>query len=258
MAKKKVNFFGNKRLTIPNLVIAYSFRKVNPSYYGYAIRVKRSSDNSEKDILFVNSQLDETDLLNFVGSNDAWVTRWYNQGSGAGAYASPISGNGYKIVVAGVIQTLNGKTTMIPDSGYYGFNMNVPGSTDVSIIWCGKYQANNNNFIYRTGSSGRFYFQNISDTELRFRVDGITAIFSGLTIDSTNQTINGMAYDINNSIRVDMQGVDLGTQPMTFAREVTEFLGGTKQVQEILVFDNNKQSELGDLCDEMNTYYGAY
>jgi hypothetical protein len=63
----------------PNVKAAYSMRKLSSTYTGACIRVRRSSDNTEQDIGFVNDELDTTALLSFVGSNNGYVTTWYNQ-----------------------------------------------------------------------------------------------------------------------------------------------------------------------------------
>jgi hypothetical protein len=51
----------------PNASAAYSLRKVDSAYAGSAIKVRRSSDNTEQDIGFVNNQLDTSSLTTFVG-----------------------------------------------------------------------------------------------------------------------------------------------------------------------------------------------
>jgi hypothetical protein len=50
-----------------------------PTYGGPCLRVRRSSDNSEKDIWFYRGWVDEAELLAFVGSGNGFVTAWYNQ-----------------------------------------------------------------------------------------------------------------------------------------------------------------------------------
>jgi len=45
-----------------------------------AVRVRRSSDNAEKNIGFMGRDLDVQDLLNFVGSGNGYVTVTYAQG----------------------------------------------------------------------------------------------------------------------------------------------------------------------------------
>jgi hypothetical protein len=59
---------------------AYSLRKLKSDYTGSAIRVRRSSDNTEQDIGFIsNMYLDTGSLLSFVGSGHGFVTKWYDQ-----------------------------------------------------------------------------------------------------------------------------------------------------------------------------------
>ena len=88
-------------------------RRLTVKYNGALIRVRRSSDNSESDISF-NSQgvLDSVSLLNFVGANNGFITKWYDQ-----------SGNGYhvdqttaafqpKIISSGSLNLINNKPTI--------------------------------------------------------------------------------------------------------------------------------------------------
>lgn len=56
-----------------------SVRLAVPTYGGPCLRVRRSSDNSEKDIWFYRGWVDEAELLAFVGSGNGFVTAWYNQ-----------------------------------------------------------------------------------------------------------------------------------------------------------------------------------
>jgi len=46
-----------------------------------AVRVRRSSDNAEKDIGFIGKDLDIQDLLNFVGSGNGYIISTYSQGT---------------------------------------------------------------------------------------------------------------------------------------------------------------------------------
>ena len=66
----------------------YSLRKVNSSYTGNCVQVRRSSDNAVANIGFVSNALDTSSLLTFVGSgNDGFVSVWYDQ-SGFGRNVS--------------------------------------------------------------------------------------------------------------------------------------------------------------------------
>jgi hypothetical protein len=93
----------------PNAAVAYSLRRLSKNYAGSAIRVRRGSDNAEQDIGFVDNELDTATLVSFIGASDGWVTTWYDQ-SGLGLDATqPTASVQPFIVLAGVLQELNGK-----------------------------------------------------------------------------------------------------------------------------------------------------
>jgi hypothetical protein len=60
--------------TYSGAAAAYSLRKLNGSYTGSAIRVRRSNDNAEQDIAFdASGNLDTTSMLNFVGGQNLYL-----------------------------------------------------------------------------------------------------------------------------------------------------------------------------------------
>lgn len=82
----------NGELEEQNNNLVYSVRKVVPSYTGYAMRIRRSSDNAEADISFDSANTISTSsvatlvadgsastLGTFTSGTDAFVTIWYNQ-----------------------------------------------------------------------------------------------------------------------------------------------------------------------------------
>lgn len=58
---------------------AFSLRKVNTAYKGPCIRIRRSSDNSETDIFFTQTDIDLQALVDFASGFDCYVTTWYDQ-----------------------------------------------------------------------------------------------------------------------------------------------------------------------------------
>jgi hypothetical protein len=102
----------------PNAAAAYSLRKLRTDYNGFAIRVRRSSDNTEKDIGFVANELDTASLLSFVDAGDGFVTIWYDQSGGGGgndAIETTASGQA-SIVLSGVLNTTNGNVAAFGQS----------------------------------------------------------------------------------------------------------------------------------------------
>ena len=65
--------------TYTGATVAYSMFKLRSAYSGSCIRVRRSSDNTEQDIGFVNNYLDVVSLFSFVGGGNGFVVKWYDQ-----------------------------------------------------------------------------------------------------------------------------------------------------------------------------------
>jgi len=92
----------------PGATAGYSLRKLDATYLGSAIRVRRSSDNTEQDIGFVGMNLDTTALTNFVGAGNGFVTRWYDQTGQLREFAQLTASLQPRIVSLGVIDIANG------------------------------------------------------------------------------------------------------------------------------------------------------
>jgi hypothetical protein len=92
--------------TNPGAYVAYSLRKINSTYNGSVIRVRRSSDNQTADIGFYRYSLDQKALLDFVGNGSGFVTTWYDQ-SGNNRHATQSTNlNQPRIVDSGSTVTL--------------------------------------------------------------------------------------------------------------------------------------------------------
>ncbi len=90
---------------------AFSVRKLRSAYSGSALRVRRSSDNIEQDIGFTGVNLDTASLLSFVGTggtDNGFVTTWYDQTGNGLDIAQGVAVNQPKIVNAGALVTLTG------------------------------------------------------------------------------------------------------------------------------------------------------
>ena len=89
--------------------VAWSLRLLSTDYTGAAIRVRRDNDNNTQDIGFTpDGSLDVTALNSFVGVNNGYVVRWYDQsGNGVDAKQDDLSRQPI-IVRSGVVEKLNG------------------------------------------------------------------------------------------------------------------------------------------------------
>jgi hypothetical protein len=91
----------------PGATAGYSVRKLSTTYSGAAIRVRRSSDNTEQDIGFSGVNLDETALTTFVGAGNGFVTKWYDQGGSGRDFLQSTANEQPRIVSSGTIDKAN-------------------------------------------------------------------------------------------------------------------------------------------------------
>ena len=101
---------------------AYGMRRLNCSYIGTCINVRRSSDNTTQDIGFTaNGDLDTASLKTFVGitgSSYGYVTTWYDQSGNGRDLTQNLLANQPRIVNAGKIDRQNG----LPSIRFIGAN----------------------------------------------------------------------------------------------------------------------------------------
>ena len=152
---------------------AYSFRQLGASYAGPAIRVRRSSDNTEQDIGFTAAgAVDLAALQGFAGGGDAFLTVWYDQSGNGANVSQATTANQPQVVVGGVLVSQGGRlalsststsllTGAVNSSGYTSYTK----STVLSIL-----NAASGNCFFTTGppaatggatiwTNGTAYFQ---------------------------------------------------------------------------------------------------
>lgn len=62
-----------------NVISAVSLKRLSKYYDGACLRVRRSSDNAEKDIYFKGLDVDKVAIQKFCGLGDGFVVKWYDQ-----------------------------------------------------------------------------------------------------------------------------------------------------------------------------------
>jgi hypothetical protein len=96
--------------TYSGAAVAYSVRLLSSTYAGPAIRVRRSSDNTEQNIGFDSSgNLDTASLLSFCGAGNGFVTTWYDQSGNGVNISTSIASQQPLIVQTGVVNLVNSK-----------------------------------------------------------------------------------------------------------------------------------------------------
>jgi Alpha-L-arabinofuranosidase B, catalytic len=93
---------------------AYSVRKLRTAYSGSAIRVRRSSDNEEREIGFTPAgDLDTAALMDHCGSGSGFVTTWYDQSGNVRNAVQTNPANQPRIVNAGAVDVAGGLPAIV-------------------------------------------------------------------------------------------------------------------------------------------------
>lgn len=98
--------------TYTGAAAAYSLRLLRAAYTGYAIKVRRASDNTEQDIGFSNNELDTTSLASFCSGTDGFVTTWYDQSGNGRNATQTTAANQPQIVSSGLVIDVNSKPSL--------------------------------------------------------------------------------------------------------------------------------------------------
>ena len=117
---------------LPFAAAAYSTRLLRSNYTDGAIRVRRSTDNSELDIGFnANGDLDTVQLLAFCGAGSGFVATWYDQSLFARHASQGDPANQPRIVNSGALSLYS----TVPMLEFYtnppNVFINIGGSFDV-------------------------------------------------------------------------------------------------------------------------------
>lgn len=251
--------------TYPGAAAAYSLRKLRTAYTGAAIRVRRSSDNTETDIGFNGGGgLDTTALTTFVGAGNGFVIIWYDQ-SGNGRNATQVGQP--KIISSSVLYTINSKAAINFDTEYF----DVPAFSlvsDVSYFMVQKRKfgsqqglniGNSNGFgaLFSQWNDGNIYFQ---------RVTNSGGFYVGSSDTSTNYQLLE-AYSVSTAMTMYKNAVQYpNTLSGTFSNTTTTFnnigrsSGYNSQAlgQEIIVYTSNQTSNRTGIESNINSFYTIY
>jgi len=257
----------------PGASLGLSLDKLDKNYTGSAIKVRRSSDNNELDIGFVNNELDTASLLTFVGSGDAFVSIWYDQ-SGEGNNLLQTSASLQPIIVkAGVLVTENGKPALNFD-GINDFLLNtsfklnpVPftlfivnkfNETDKLQHLIDQSEGRSAGYLFITNQNDYqyYYYPDIVDVTLA-NSNTSQNLMSQLVADENqkfylNSTLSASATTAINNNPIPTYDFVIGGDPDIGGRSANTFL------QEIIIYKSNQESNITDIQENINNHYSIY
>jgi hypothetical protein len=267
----------------PNAAAAYSLRKLDKDYTGNCIRIRRSSDNAETDIGFVNNYLDTTAIKNFCGSGaGARIVTWFDQ-----------SGNSRSAT-----QSIAGEQPIIMTSNFVFVTIDLISSSEKALFFDGFDDRLINNFStisqpisvfsyvrkdnVTTGLGGVIYdsYNNtgcvlyytglIETTNNRWSISSGAGL-QGTTAGNTNPNlfstlhngtsssihINGQSYASGNAGTNGLNGLSIGNIRGNPSRIVTGY-GLDGRIAELIIYGSNQSSNRTGIENNINDYYNIY
>jgi hypothetical protein len=246
--------------TYSSATVAYSLRKLRNGYYGFAIRVRRSSDNAEQDIAFkTDGTLDTTSLLAFVGAGNGFVTTWYDQsGNGYNAYQSTAINQ--PLIVSSGSLTTNGGKPAIRCAGSTGLLINqISLGTTHSMFAVIDWSGSNKEYFGSFGNSWAFY-----QVDGEYKASG--AVGRTNAAFTTNRFL-GTLLRVNTQLQYYQNSATLGSTFTINANNVFNLsnligedysYGFTGDQQEAIIYTSSMASSRTAIESNINSYYSIY
>jgi len=191
--------------SFPGSNLALSTRRVNPDYTGYAMRVRSQLLTQDADVAFdenhtisLSSKVSgsDTTLADFLGSNDGYVTTWYDQSNSGNHYYQSTENMMPTIVKNGVVVTGD---LGLPAVSFDGENDRLSGNgikmnhlTTVCSFDTSNTSANNlNGLVGKTAGTRSYIFvsnDNGAFDNYAISVDGNTSDEADVFINSSGVT----------------------------------------------------------------------
>jgi hypothetical protein len=259
----------------PNAIVAYSLRKLRNAYTGDAIRVRRSSDNTELNIGFVNNELDTVSVSSFCSGTNGFVTTWYDQSGNGNNLTQANATNQALIVSSGSVKLRNSKPTMTTDGGdFYETIMGLYASTtNLSSYQVVTELSNNTNNDFVFGVTSNAY--GAGDNNIFLRKNGAlfeAQVTNGITTASatlprnTNQNILSMIYrgginftlwrNSTSSVNSVVAASVNPTKELEVASGLNATLGGEWDFQEKIDWKTDQTANASAIRTNIANYYG--
>jgi len=261
--------FGSTPLlldTYPSATVAYSLRKLRTAYAGSAIRVRRSSDNTEQDIGFVGNVLDTASLLTFCGVSNGFITRWYDQSTNANDATTTTFSLQCQVVISGAMITdvYNGKFTTVWANDQYPILTSIPIAQNFTMFAV-VTRALSNNGLFPLGSSPSPYIFNWNSfgTATSQITSGLVTHQVGFTtigdyIVSVLRDSSNVLKAFRNSTAL-TTGVSTGTPTVALRFGFSQGAGSTGRMQEMIFWNNQDlESSRSNIESNINSYYSVF
>jgi len=196
---------------------AYSLRKLKSSATK-AVRVREDNGNTEIDIGFSGTLLDEAALLNHCGSANGLVTKWYDQSGNGNDASNSNASEQPQIVSSGTVIKENGEPTLEFDGGDDDLilkDLDLPDITVSAKVQCDDPGGVNSILGSKfNGTASELEFEILSNQYKWKAFDGADHGFSGnFSANSNFVKLQGVYNNNTNEGKLYENNVLLGTEP---------------------------------------------
>ena len=244
-----------------NAAAAYSVRKLRTLYTGNAIRVRRSSDNTEQDIGFTAlGNLDTSSLTSFCGSGNGFVTTWYDQSGNARNATQTTAANQPQIVSSGSVIVVNSIPSInFPTSQTLTYTTLTP-STVLGVYKIDSIQTIQYLTFNTTSPAGNFLSTSFLNGPGVF--DGTNLVDSNFGNNLNHRLINFNYNGSINQVAVNAAAffnLTAGTNNFSVnSIGRPDFSGIYGKIQECIIYTSSQSSNKTGISTNINSYYGIY
>ena len=257
--------------TYSGAAAAYSLRQLSSTYTGNAIKVRRSSDNTTKDIGFVSNVLDTATLETFCSGTDGFVTTWYDQSGNANNATQATASRQPKIVSSGSTILENGKAAVQFDGSVNTPNLLVSAfsssisTTTASIVFnapSGDFifddndTVNKNSLYLISGNTIRLYGGEGSPNNFTHSISPDT--WGDRHLVSFVSDVANSKLGIDGSFTSSALGAATTMSGVTLGSAATGLIPMVGTMQEAIIYGSNKSSDLSGIETNINTHYSIY
>lgn len=265
----------------PNAEAAYSLRKLRTAYTGNCIRVRRTGDNVERNIGFVNNYLDTADLKTFIGGASAFITTWYDQAGSRNATQANAA-NQPNIIASGTLRYKEGLPTIYVTTastqdflsasrilnndnfsilGVVGFD-NIQNNISILAQHTGGADLNRTTFFGSIASvsiaNARIFFNNGSNREaVSTTLYNTGSLLTLLETESDDTGITTFTTNGSNTGTLTGQTWTPLNTNMTFGALGNATGGFTGGISEIIIY-STKQTNTCKIRNAINSFYTIY
>jgi hypothetical protein len=276
----EVSVFTGILDSYPGAASAYSLRKLDKDYTGYAIRVRESAGNTLADIGFdSNGDLDTTALLAHTGPASGYVHTWYDQSGNGNDAVQSTNADQPQIVSSGTVVSNDGINAVFFDGtqklptvtnatlGIDGANdkssfsvMSTPAGTDGGIIHGDtgltyaalRLRSNGGNGNLRVEITGAGYTSSFDISDGTAHIASMT--FNGTTMADFDLYVDGSSVSATGAQAVNTDG----TQILNIGHSGAATSYNDIYISELIIYPSDQTSNVTGIESNINTYYTIY